>query len=95
MPDWSFGEPRGLTIDAEQQNRESNCVILDKRVAILLETYTSRKLPNLAISFHLAHLLEMTLACKVSISASNQFMLRQHPSNIICYIILHNNKTLK
>jgi hypothetical protein len=95
VPNWSFGEPCGLTIDAERQNRESGCVILDKQVALLLETYIPRKSPNLAIICHLAYLLEMALACKVSISAPNQLMLRQHPSNIICHIISHNNKTLK
>jgi hypothetical protein len=78
MPDWSFGEPRGLTIDAEQQNRESNCVILDKRVAILLETYTSRKSPNLAIIFHLAHLLDISIQSVHVTSASIQHHLLHH-----------------
>jgi hypothetical protein len=35
------------------------------------------------------------LIYKVSTSTSNQDMSCQHPSNIICHIILHNNKTLK
>jgi hypothetical protein len=35
------------------------------------------------------------LTCKVSTSTSNHNMSRQHHSNIICYIILYNNKILK
>jgi hypothetical protein len=59
--DSSFGEPRALAIDAERENRDSACAILENRVAILLETCIQCKSPNLANICHLPSLLEMTL----------------------------------
>jgi hypothetical protein len=51
--DSSFGEPHALAIDAERENRDSACAILENRVAILLETCIQCKSLNLANICHL------------------------------------------
>jgi hypothetical protein len=52
-------------------------------------------LSNYIDKTHQGSFKPILLTCKVLTSVSNQVIPRQHPSNIICHIILYNNKTLK
>jgi hypothetical protein len=89
-----FGAVPGCAVHAEVNHTRERVIYMSRLLSCpgtCTQGYLVCRVPTISIKDYLNYFLTY----KLSISVFNQIIPHKHSYNIICHVILYNNKTLK